>query len=61
MESKNSFGQKIFYVFESIKEVILIPIFDDLDIQCSDGFIAELEARALKSKTCKLIWLDCLV
>ena len=41
-------------------EVIVIPIFDDLDIQCSDGFIAELEAIALKSKTCKL-WLDCLV
>ena len=38
----------------------LIPIFDDPNVQCSDNLIAELEERALKSKTCKL-WLDCLV
>ena len=43
-----------------VVEVILIPIIDDHEVHCNDAFMANLEARALKSKTCKL-WLDCLV
>ena len=43
-----------------VVEVILIPTIDDHEVQCNDAFMANLEARALKSKTCKL-WLDCLV
>ena len=45
-----------------VVEVILIPIIDDLELtaQNYDVFMANLEERALKSKTCKL-WVDCLV
>ena len=45
-----------------VVEVILIQIIDDLKLamQNYDVFMANLEERALKSKTCKL-WVDCLV
>lgn len=41
-------------------EVILTPIIGDAEVKCPDTFMASLEARALKSETCKL-WLDCLI
>ena len=45
-----------------VVEAILIQIIDDLELamQNYDVFMANLEERALKSKTCKL-WVDCLV
>ena len=43
-----------------VVEVILIPIIGDAEVKCPDTFMASLEAKASKNKTCKL-WLDCLI
>ena len=41
-------------------EVILIKVVDKDEVKCYDTLMANLEARALQSETCKL-WLDCLI
>ena len=43
-----------------VVEVVLQPILNELTVQCYDTFIASLEERAQKSRTCRL-WLDCLI
>ena len=43
-----------------VAEVILDPVINDPSVQSYDNFIANLEARAQKSRTCRL-WLEPLI
>ena len=37
-----------------VVEVLLTPVLDDPEVHCHDMFMANLEARSMKSRTCKL-------
>ena len=43
-----------------VVEVLLTPVINDLEVYCYDTFMANLEAKSMKSRTCKL-WLECLI
>jgi len=47
-------GKKFPMCMRALRMIVEVRIFDDPNVQCSDNLIAELEERALRSKTCKV-------